>query len=803
MSRFLSDLRFAVRSLLKHPGFSLVAVLTLALGIGANSAVFSFVKAALFDPLPYGEANRLVMVWQDYQRRGGPEREWFSWPNFVDYRDRSESLEDLAVFDHAAFVVTGPGGEAEAVIGELVTPNMFDVLDVRMEHGRRFLPEEGVRGAPRRTILGYDLWQRRYGGEEEIVGEAIIIDDEPHTVVGILPEEFRFPLISQAELFTVFQEPVRADRTGIFLRAVGRLTPGVSLDEARADLNTIADWIEQQPNSDAKVDAAIFPLREEIMGPVEPTLLVLLCTVAFVLLIACANVANLLLARAASRKGEIGVRTALGADRRRLIRQFLTESLVLSVLGGAVAVIFAIVGVDLLKHLAIATSFPLPRVAHIQVDGGVLLFTFGIVLLTGFLFGLAPILEIRRTDISRVLQEGAAASSDQAAGWRTGRLLVVVEMAVALVLLVGAGLMLRSLEELQKVDTGYEAEDLLVFRLQTPGTRYPEAPQVIDFYRTLIERLEALPGVTSVGGISTLPLAPNNTSTMFQIQGRAENEPGERLGAWYRSITPDYFHTAGLSVLRGRGIEPSDQGDTSRIVIVNETLARQWFPETDPIGQILIKDSLEYRIVGVVENTRSFGLTQEEPPATYFAHPQLVFRTMGIAVRTERNPTAVVPAVRSVLSDLDPSMAPINMAPMEDFLMASVASERALGLLTGVFSLLALILAAIGLYGLTTYLSKQRTREIGIRMALGAGSESVRGLVLRQALRLAALGLAVGLLAAWSLGRLVDSLLYEVGSFDPLSVTVSVIVLLAVAVLAGYLPAWRASRLDPSQVLRS
>jgi putative ABC transport system permease protein len=786
--------------LLKRPGFLAVAVLTLALGIGANSAIFSFVKVALLDDLPYRDAGRLVVVWQDYQRRGGPEREWFSYPNFVDYRAQSRTLADMAVFSAGTFTLSG-GGEPEAVSGVLVSPSTLSLLGVRFPVGRGFLASEGAPGAAPVVVLSHGLWQRRYSRDLHITGKKIVVDDVPATVVGVLPEGFEMPLEPDAALFMPLPPPALRPgaRGNVTLRAIGRLAPGATLAQARADLNAVAQRIAQE-NADAPRDvgAAVYPLRDEMMGPVKPALVALLVAVVFVLLIACVNIANLLLARATARRGEIGLRAALGAAPRRLVRQILTESLFLALLGGALGILLAVAGVDILKRLAVSAAFPLPGLDAVHVDAGVLLFTLGLVTATGLLFGLAPALEIRRTDINRVLQGNAGGRST--AG-RTGRLLVVCETALALVLLVGSGLMLRSLERLRQVDTGYNTSGVLVFQVQTPGTRYPEAHQVRAFYADLLARLSRLGGVASAGAVSSLPLGGSNTDARFRIEGRpADADP---VSFWYRIITPGYLATSGLTVLQGRGITEHDQEGTPLVVVINKSTAQQYFPGESPVGKGLLTSRDRYEIVGVVRNARSFSLKTEEPPAVYFSHGQMAAREMGIAVRTQGDPRRMAGPIRAVLAQMDPAMAATDLRPLADLVDAAAAPERALGILIGAFGLLALLLAAVGLYGLMAYLTGQRTREVGIRMALGADSPRVLRLILAQALALSSTGLVLGLLAALVLSRTLQSMLFEISALDPISFAASAVLLTTITLLASYLPARRASRVDPATVLRT
>jgi putative ABC transport system permease protein len=740
------------------------------------------------------------MVWQDYRARNGPEREWFSYPNFADYRAHNRTLEDLAVFQAGTFTVTG-SGEPEAVAGEVVSASIFDLLAVPFVQGRGFRPEEASPGAPPVAIVSQELWQRRFPDTPSALGRPIVIDGQTRTVVGVLPAGFAMPLVAEAEVFLPLQapEPFPGARKNVYLRALGRLKEGVTLDQARADLNAAALRIEQEnADADRGIRAAVYPLQDEMMGPARPALIALLVSVAFILLIACVNIANLLLARATARQPEVGLRAALGAEPGRLVRQILTESLLLSVLGGTLGILLAVGGVEILKRLAALASFPLPQIERVQVDAGVLAFTLLLVLATGLLFGLAPALALRRPDLTRVLQGLATGRSTTG---RAGRMLVIVEMALTLVLLVGAGLMLRSLDNLQGVDTGYEPSGVLVYEVFTPEGRYPEGHQVRAFYAGLLERMKGLPGVVSAGAVSSLPMGGSNTDAGFRVEGRPAE--AERFTLWYRIITPEYFQAAGLPLVRGRGLEERDQEGAPKVVVINEAAADQHFPGEDPVGKALLTSQDRYEIVGVVRNGRSFSLKTEEPPAVYFAHGQVPARTMGIVVRTdEGDPAQLAGPVRAALADLDPSLAAMDLRPLDELIAASVAPEKALGLLVGAFGVLALLLSAVGLYGLMAYLTSQRNREIGIRMALGAGSLRVARMIVGQALTLSTAGLVLGMLAAWALTRVLQSLVFEVSALDPLAFVTSAALLTAVSAVATYLPARRASNVDPAIVLR-
>ncbi len=799
MESIVKDLRFGLRMLVRQPSVYAVAILTLALGIGFNSAIFSFAKAALFDPLPYDEAQRLVVVWQDYERRGGPQKEWLSYPNFVDYRAQNQTLEDLAVFEETTFVVTA-NGEPESVTGERVSPAMFDLLGGGWLHGRGFRPEEGNRGAASVAVVSHGFWQRRFASDPEAVGRQVVLDDEPHTVVGVLPKDFFMPLVPDVAVVVPLKapEPTPDARQELTLRAIGRLKAGMTLAQVRTDLEGVAQRIEQEnPDAVDDVGAAAFPLRTEVMGEAKPVLMALLVTMAMILLIACVNVANLLLARATARREEIGLRAALGAQPQRIVRQIFVESLLLSFVGGGLAIVLAVAGVDMLKGLARATAFPLPNLDSVQVDGGVLGFALLVTVFSGLLFGLAPVLEVRRTDIVRTFQ---GVASGRSTARRTGRVLVVLELALALVLLVGAGLMLRSLGKLQQVDTGFDPAGILAFEVQTPRTRYPEGHQVESFYGDLLENIRSLPGVVSAGAVSSLPMGGSNTDARLRIEGREESEDGVKL--WYRIVTPGYFETSGLSVLQGRGLEAGDKDGAPLVIVINGAAAKLHFPGENPVGRGLLTSADRYEIVGVVQDGRSFSLKAEEPPAIYFSHGQISGRAMGIVVRTLGDPWQLAKPVRSVLSELDPAIAATDLQPLEELIAASVASERALGILMSAFGLLALTLAGIGLYGLIAYLTSQWSREIGIRMALGAERAKVIGLVLKEALTLSFAGLVVGLLVTLGLTRFLKSMLFEISAFDAVSFVVSAVILTLLAVLASYLPARRASRLDPARVLR-
>ncbi|HEV8337432.1 MAG TPA: ABC transporter permease [Candidatus Polarisedimenticolia bacterium] len=790
----IQDLRHALRVLGKSPGFALMIVLTLALGIGANTALFSILNGVLLRPLPYPHPDRLVMIWDDWSKRGGPEREWTNPATFYDWRDQGKSFESMAALNEWTPTLTGEG-EPERLTGAVVTRGMLATLGVAPALGRDFLPAEDVPDAARAVLLSHGLWQRRFGGSPGILGAGLTLNGIPCTVIGVMPAGFRFPVVPGAELWS----PMQAARTGrgnAVIRIVGRLKPGVTLERAQSEMSVVARRLaDQYPDTNTGIGARIVPLRENFAREARRPLLVLLAAVGFVLLIACANVANLLLSKATGRHREMAIRRALGASRGRIVRQLLTENLVLGVLGGIAGLALSMWGVDLLR-----SGLPADLGAYFDVapDLRVLGFTLLLSLGTSLVFGLAPALQASRPALAASMREGSLAAGETRS--RARNTLVVAEVALSLMLLVGAGLLLKSFHSLLSTDAGLKPEGLLSLSLSLPDAKYPENPQVEAFFAGLLERMAAVPGIAGAAAISNLPFGGDNTDTSFRIEGRPEPAPGHRPSAWFSSITPDYLRVAGVKLLRGRGFDSRDTAQAPLVILINESMARQYWPNENPLGK-RIGRTVWREVVGVVGNVRTFSLERDEPPTMYFPFAQVPSGRASILARLRGDVPAAAPALRAAVREADPDLA-VTIAPMERVLSDTLAPRRWTLLLLASFAALAVVLAAVGIYGVMSYAVTRRTQEIGIRMALGARQPQILQLVLRQGLRLAAAGTALGLGLALALTRWMESLLYQVSATDPVTFAGIAALMLSVAAAACYLPARRASRVDPMIALR-
>ena len=805
MKTLLQDLRYGLRVLWKTPGFTAVAVLALALGIGANTAIFSVVNGVLLRPLPFAEPERLVMVWMD-NRVLELREDLGSYPNYVSWRDESQAFEHLAAFSNANPTLTTEGGEPERLQGVNATANFFNVLRAQPIAGRAFTVEEEAEGQDAVVVIGHGLWQRRFGGEPGIVGRQITLNGRSRTVIGIMPQGFRFP--GEADVWVPLAPParMREQRQAFWLSMVGRLKPGATVERAQTELSAIAARLEQQfPDSNQGFGAYVVSLHQQVVGRVRPALWVLLGAVGFVLLIACANVANLLLARAAARGREIAIRRALGAGRARLIRQFLTESVLLSLMGGALGLLLAIWGTDML--IALSPS-DLPRLDQVGIDGWVLLWTVGISVGTGLAFGLAPALQASRGDLNEPLKEGGRSGSEGGRGRRVRDALVVAEVALALVLLAGAGLMVKSFLRLQEVDLGFNPERVLTMRAQLSGVNYRESPRAVAFYEQLIERVEALPGVQSAAAAGTVFLSSTPNSSWFSIEGRPAPPPNERVEVPIDPITPNYFQAMGVPLLRGRAFTAQDREGVPEVTIVNETFARRFFPGEDPSGRRIKYGPPESEgpwitIVGVVGDTRRTGFDAAVRPETYLPHAQAPARGMMLVVRSAAaDPSGLTNAVRGAVASLDREVPVFQVRTMDELLSGMMAQRRLNMLLLAIFAGVALLLAAVGIFGVMNYSVSQRTHELGLRMALGAQARNILGMVVRQGMTLVLLGLGLGLAGALALTRLMSSLLYGVSATDPLTFAGISLLLAAVALLACYVPARRATKVDPIVALR-
>jgi predicted permease len=802
METLFKDLKYGIRSLQKRPGFTLIALTTLALGIGANTAIFSVVNGVLWRPLPYQTPRQLVMVWENHQARGGPVNEWLSPSDFDDWRGQNRVFSHLSAMNDWGPTLTGRD-EPEPLTGAAVSHDMFTLLGVEPSMGRSFRPEEDQTGAPNVVVLSHELWQRRFGSDQTIVGKSISLNEENYTVIGVMPARFNFPVIPNTQLWRTLRPTINpsCQRGCLVLRAIGRLKPESSFASAQTDLSTIAARLAAQyPDSNSKVGATLVPLHEQLIGGMKRPLLVLLGAVAFVLLIACANVANLMLARAATREREIALRAALGASRGRVIRQLVTESALLACAGGALGLLLAF----WLLRLLVSLSPPgTPRFDEIRIDGYVLGFTLLVAMLTGLIFGLAPALQISKPDLNNSLKDTGKGVPGGSRGGRLRRGLVIAEMALALILLIGSGLLMKSFVLLQRVDPGFNPDHVVSLRVFLNPTHYPAMPQVVNFYSQLLDREKTLPGAQAVGAISTLPLSGNETDTSFLIEGRPQPPPNQQPVAWYNSISPDYFRAMEMHLVEGRAFSDRDDEKSPLVVIISETMARRYWPNEEPLGKRLGRGPDHWReIVGVVKDVKHFGLDADAPPTMYFPMRQVPARGMNLVVRTSGDPSNLVPAVRTQVWAGDQNLAIANLTTLKDLISSSIKQQRFILLLLGCFAALALLLAAVGIYGVMSYAVTQRTQEIGIRMALGARTGDVLKLVVKNGITLALIGIAIGLVLAFALTRLMASLLFGVTPTDATTFATVSAGLVLVALLACYLPARRATKVDPLAALR-
>jgi putative ABC transport system permease protein len=804
MGNLLRDVRYAVRVLAKSPGFTAVAVLALALGIGANTAIFSVVKAVLLSPLPYPEAERLVWIWETNEVNNILQ-EPASLPNYDDWSKQSRSFEGVAAFDNVPLALTGEG-EPERIEGAAVSANFFPVLGVEPTLGRGFLAEENTPGKNRVVVLSRGLWQRRYGSNPKVVGQTLTLNGNPYTVVGVAAEGFKHPDSGpRPEMWVPLAFNLeQAARRGDYLSVVARLKPGAGLEGARAEMGAVASRLaEAYPATNAGWGVTLVPLHERLVGDVRTALWVLTGVVGFLLLIACANVANLLLVRAASRRQEIAVRTALGAGRLRLVRQFLSESVLLALAGGALGLLFAMWGIDVL--LALGPS-NMPRLDEVGLDGKVLAFTLLVSLATGVVFGLLPALYATGSDLTEALKEGSRSSTAGVGGRRVRNSLVVAEMAIAVVMLTGAGLMIRSFARLQEVDPGFKPERIMSVNLALPGSKYKESPQLTAFFEQLLGRVSALPGVESAAAVSALPLGGGGDVLAFVVEGRPAPPPEQVLDAEYRVVTPDYFATMGIPLARGEGITARHAAGSPAVVVVNETMAHRHWPGEDPIGKRINLGNPETApwrtVIGVVRDIRHEGLDKVPYPQMYSPYAQFPRRSMTLVARAAADPLGLAPGVRREVAALDKDLPLYNVRTMEQVVAESVARQRFTMLLIAVFAGVGLLLASVGIYGVISYTVSQRRHELSVRLALGAQARDIVRMVVGQGMLLALGGIGAGLAAAFLLTRVMASLLYGVSATDPLTFALVPLALAGVALLASLIPARRATRVDPAGALR-
>ncbi|MEW6213372.1 MAG: ABC transporter permease [Acidobacteriota bacterium] len=810
MQTLWQDLRYGLRMLAKRPGFTFIAVLTLALGIGANTAIFSAVNSVLLRPLPYKDSDRLVQIWENHRRRGVKDNS-ISYPNFIDWKNRSKTLE-MSAYRIWLFQLTGTS-EPEALLGSFVSGDLFATLGVQPASGRAFTTEEDQPNRNKVAIISHSLWQRRFNSDSGIIGKTIQLGDESHEIVGVMPAGFDFPpsipttakLPSRhADIFVPLGlDPAKTPRGVSSLFAVGRLKDGATLEQAQAEMDSIATSLEEEhPRTNGEKGVNLVALHTQVVGDTRPALLILLAAVAFVLLIACANVANLLLARSLARQKEIAIRSALGASRLRVIRQLITESSIVSTLGGGAGLLIAVWGVEALK--AISPDY-IPRADQIQIDARVVIFTLTVSLLTGLIAGCAPALHASKTDLNEALKEGGKGTPQSGRG-HLRSLFVISEVALSLVLLIGAGLLIKSFLRIQSIDPGFRSENVLTTWILLPSSKYPKERDQAAFFEKALSSFESLPGVEAAGAVNALPMTGTDSSSSFRIEGREVSSDSPH--AQYRTVNDHYFRAMGIRIIAGREFSSTDNQSARPVAIVNESLARRYWGDENPVGKRVSVNNDDKgqpvwnEIVGVAGDVRHFGLNQEPRPELYVPYLQSPENFMIVALRCATDPGLLAGAVRNEILAIDRDQSVFNTRAMEQLVEDSVSDRRFNMLLLGVFAALALSLASVGLYGVMSYSMSQRTHEIGIRSALGARRGDVIRLVVGQGMALAAVGIGAGLAAAIALTRLMSSLLFGVSVLDPAIFAGVSLMLAATAFVACYIPARRAARVDPMTALR-
>jgi putative ABC transport system permease protein len=810
METLLNELRYDIRSLLKHPGFTAIAVITLALGIGANTAVFSVVNAVLLRPLPYNDPSRLVTIWEE-----SPERDMFQMPvslaNVHDWIDQNTTFEQIAAYTFAELNLTEVG-EPARLLTVRSSANLFSLVGAQPILGRGFLPEEDKEGANRVVVLSNGVWRSRFGSDPQVIGRSLTLNNQSHTVIGVMPPGVQFPvgfgymgkvLNDPVDLYVPIAPAANQLRRGNYsFFAIGRLKTGVAIEQARAEMTAIESRLEQQyPDSNTGIKISLVPTYEQTVKEIRPALLVLLGAVGFLLLIACANIANLMLARTASREKEIAIRSALGASRLRVLRLLLGESLLIALAGGLLGLLLAVWGTAALIGLA---PDNIPRLNEVGIDVRVFAFTLAIALITGVVFGLIPALQSAKPDLNEALKEGTRGSTGGVAGRRTRNALVAVEVALSLVLLVGAGLMIKSFVRLQQMNLGFSPDNLLTANLTLSRAKYAEDRQQQAFFKDALQRLQSLPGVQGVAATTALPLTLSISGSDFRIEGRPEPEPGQEMIINTSGVSPDYFRTLGVPVLKGREFTDRDTSDAPMVAVINNDLARTYFANEDPIGKrITFTDGESWiSIVGVSGDVKRLGLDTNAKPEVYLPYLQVASPSMSVVVRSNLDPSNLAAAMKSQIQMIDKDLPLDEAKTMEELLAESNSGRRFNMLLLSLFAGVALLLAIVGIYGVMSYTVAQRTKEIGIRVAIGAQASDVFRMVMGHGMMLALIGIVFGLAAAYGVTRLMASMLFGVEPTDPTTFIGIALLLGVVAFVACYIPGRRATKVDPLVALR-
>ena len=804
MDSLRTDIQYALRSLSKRPTFTLIAVITLALGIGANTAIFSAINALLLKPLPFPELDRVVAIWDKVPSRGVTRNE-VTVANYLDWQSQSQSFDQLALHRWWSANLTGIDSP-ERIQGFLITANFFDALGMKPIMGRNFSAEENQPGKDAVAIISHSLWQRRFGGDPNIIGKTITVNSIVRTVIGVMPERFNYPKGSEVYAPLAMTPELMRSRGDHSYYVVGRLKPGVSIESAQAELDGISARLEQQyPDTNKGWGAAVYPIVADTVRGYDTALWVMMGAVGFVLLIACANVANLMLARASGRQKEIALRAALGASRWRIVRQLLTESVIVALAGGVIGILVGFWGIDALRasNPGDAARFA-PGWYQLGINLPVLVFTFALAIFSGIVFGLFPALQVSKPNLNDSLKEGSRQTSGSSHRMRSS--LVVFEVALSLVLLVGAGLLARSFLSLLRTDPGFDPENVLTMNLVLPTAKYRDRPSRAAFYQDLVQRVKSTPGVQSAAVVNYIPLGGANSSDSYLVEGEPEPAAGDEHLGRYRVSTPDYFQTMGVSVVRGRGFTEQDKAGGAPVVVVNETLARKHWPDQEAIGKRIrfygpVDQNPWMEIVGVVKDVKH-ELTLTVTPEYYLPHAQDPWNAMVLVARTTVDPASLAPLLRQQVWSIDKDQPVYGVKTMHEVRSVSVAMYSFSSVMLAIFAGVALLLASVGIYGVMAFAVTQRTQEIGIRMALGARAVDVLKLIVRHGMKLALLGIAIGLAGSWALTRFIEGLLVGVESTDLLTFSVVPLCLLVAALIACYLPARRATKVDPLEALR-